>query len=197
MITTSESPIDSTIRDYESLSQPRVLTTTLTQTEIAILEGDFFRAFQRFTLPSDGKIYVLFTSPDVDKVFGLRLREITSERGGVNYNIYNTFSGVTTSDSWEIFNENGYSNNLSGSMYQNVVGTPTSIDLTSLSDTAYSPSTSQGNQTRGSLSRGEGFKIVQPNTQLLLEFENLESSSNDILVYFQWAEGPTGLLPNN
>lgn len=188
--------VEATIRDYESLSQPRVLTTTLTQTEVAILEGDFFRSFQRITLPSSGKSYVLFTSPDVDKVFGLRFREITSEKGGVNYNVYRTFSGVTEGLEWDVFNENGYSPKISGTSFKNVTGTPTTIDTTSLSETAYIPPTGQGNQTSGSLNRVDGFKLIPANTSLLLEYENLDNTSNELLLYYQWVEAPSGLIPN-
>lgn len=175
------------VREYKSLNKGRLATTGLTQVEIAILEGDFYRAFRVVTVPPTSSYYLKFTAPDDARRFGLVLREITPALSGIWYRVYRN-AVVTTipASEWEIFNENGYSPNVSGSTFQDV---DVVTDIGDLSDIAWIP---QGatNKTQGSLVRQEGFKLIQFDTELLIEIENTENQSNEVLIYYQWIEAP-------
>lgn len=73
------------VREYPSLPNARLLTTTLNQTEISIVEGDYFKTHKWITVPASGTVYVLFTAPPAGVLFALKSREIVSERSNVEY----------------------------------------------------------------------------------------------------------------
>lgn len=173
------------LRTYDSLPAGRLLTTTLTQTEIAILEGDFFRAYRRYSIPSLSTVYIKFTPPTT-RAFGLVGRDITPEFAGVKYYVFAGATGVVTvpDSEWQTFNENGFSSNAPEAMLQDVSSV---ADEGVESDYAVIPVGASG-KTSGSLERREGFKIIAQ--ELLVKIENLESKPNEVLIYYQWIEAP-------
>lgn len=176
------------IREYQSLPSARALVTGLTQIEIAILEGDFFRTFNVLTIAATSKAYMKFTAPPAGKAFGLVYRELTPSLSGLWYRVYrNSVATIVPDSEWPIFNENGYSPKVSGAKFEEVA---TVTDLGLLSDIAYIPKGAT-NKTQGSLDRAEGFKVIPLNTELLVEFENVENQQMDVLVYYQWVEAPS------
>lgn len=177
------------VRDYPSLPAGRLLTTTLNQTEISIVEGDYFKTHKWINVPALSSVYVLFTTPPASVLFALKSREIVSERSNVEYRTFVAFTGVVTGDTWPIFRENDRIPKVSQALFQDVVSVAT-IDAASEAEAAYIPPSGQGANTRGSLARGEGFKIVTPDQQILLEFKNNENASNQLLITYQWAEAP-------
>lgn len=187
------------LRTYQNLSSARLLTTTLTQVEAAIIEGDFYRAFKVITVPASGKAYMKFTAPPASagRVFGLVLREITPTAAGLWYRVRSNFdaSAVIPGSEWPIFNENGRSTKQSVSTFQDVDEADI-VGFGEVSDIAYIPQGITGQKTQGSLAREQGFKIVDEDTELLVEFENLATSSNETLVYYQYIESPIELVEN-
>lgn len=178
------------VRDYKSLPSGRLLTTTLNQSEIAILEGDFFRSFRIVTIPSSGTYYAKFTAPPNTVAFGLVSRELTPTLSGLWYRVRRNADITVIPDSaWAVYNENGYSAKTGQAVIEDV---DTVIDAGDITDVAYIPKGAQ-QRTSGSLNRGQGFKIVPFGTELLLEFENLENQPNEVLIYYQWIEAPVDI----
>lgn len=176
------------LRTYDSLPAGRLMTTGLTQAEIAILEGDFFRTFKYISIPALSTVYAKFTAPPAGSAFGLVQREFTPSLAGLRYNVYSGFTATVVPDSqWQIFNENGYSPKTSGAVFEDVSAVSVLGDLT---ETAWIPKGAT-NKTQGSLGRNEGFKVIPFDTELLLEFINEENQANEVLVYYQWIEAPT------
>lgn len=176
------------MRTYDNLPAARLLTTALTQNEIAIIEGDFYRTWRVITIPSNSSSYAKFTGIPLGATFGLVSREISPSIAGVWYRVRRNATGiVTTGAPWETFNENGLSNNVSQATFEDVVSVADDGDI---ADIAYNPTTQTGQKIVGSLGRDSGFKIIPNDAELLLEFENLNNLANEILVYFQWIEAP-------
>ena len=176
------------VREYNTLPAARMLTTGLTQIEVAILEGDFFRSFKVLTIPATSSVYMKFTAPPAGKAFGLVYREITPSLSGIWYRVYRgSVATVAPNSEWPIFNENGYSSKVSGAKFEQVA---TVTNIGQLSDIAYIPKGAT-NKTQGSLDRAEGFKVIPLDTELLVEFQNIENQENEVLIYYQWVEAPS------
>ena len=176
------------IQKYNNMDNGRLLSASLISSEIAAIEGYFFRSFHYITVPSSSSKFIKFTAPSSAVQFALLSRSIGPNIAGLKYNIYEGADDiVTTGSPWDIFNENGNSLNESGSEFLNVA---TIGALGTLSDTAFIPAGGTGQKSQGSFSGGAGYKIVPADTVLVLELENLANAINEVLVYFQWTEEP-------
>ena len=81
------------MREYTLLTAPRMLTTGINQTEISILEGDYFTAYTRDDIPNGGTIYYRFVTP-AQKFFGFRFIGFSTKLGDVDIYIYRNPTGV-------------------------------------------------------------------------------------------------------
>ena len=184
---------DDVIRDYKSLPSGRLLTTALTQNEIAIIEGDFYHSFQVVTVLADGFAYLKLTTPTAasGKIFGLVMREIGPTLSGIWYRVFSGATGIVTAGTpWDSFNENGISDNVSASVFQSV---SSFTDKGALSDIAYSAKGTTGAKIQGSLERKSGLKILPVESDILVEIENLNNGDNEVLIYYQWVEMPANI----
>ena len=177
------------VQEYKTATNARLLTEPFTSGEVASSEGYFFRTFQYVVVPASSSKFIKFTGPTAGVRFALRGRSIAPNLAGLKYNIYNGAADiVTTGAAWTIFNENSNSANVSGSEFLNVA---TIGALGMWSDTAFVPQGGTGQKTQGSITGDSGFKILEPDTTLILELENLSNAANEVLVYLQWTEIPT------
>lgn len=179
-------------RTYASLTKPRVLTTGLTQVEIAIIEGDFFIAHSDFTIPSGESHYIKFTAPPQGVTFALSQRELTPDVAGIQYRIRKDFSGGTLSGTnFSIFNENSYFQDIktSGATFDYYTVAPSGLGV--IIDMAWIPPTAQGPRITGSVNPESGFKIIKYDSELLIEIKNTSGVSNDVLLKYGWAEVPS------
>lgn len=184
------------VRDYKSLPSGRLLVTTLTQNEIATLEGDYFRTFQYIDVPSSGSAYIYFRTPPAGSLFAFLDRAVTPSMADFEYNLWGDvdITGATIGAPWRIFNENGYSDKVSGSIAATITGlstTPNAVDHIWI-DSAYTPDGGV-NKLAGSPDKQDGFKIVIPDTVVIVELKNYTNTTNRTLVAYEWAEVPQEL----
>ena len=179
--------ISAVTRVYASLSQPRLLTTNITQIEIAIIEGDLFITHQRFTLGDGESLFLKFTAPPEGKTFALIKRELTPEVAGIEYNVRTGFSGGTLSGTlWTTYNENGYFEGVktSDATFETYSVAPTVLG--DIVDLAWIPPTAQGPRITGVVNPDSGFKVVKYDEELLIEVINTSGVSNEIVLKYGW-----------
>ena len=85
------------LRDYDGLTQPRMLTTGLTQLEAASVSGDYFRILLDGTLANNEEAWFKLTTPapETGKVVAIVYRDIMPDLAGFEYEVYNGTTGVT------------------------------------------------------------------------------------------------------
>ena len=176
------------VGEYAALKKGRLLTTSITQEEIATIEGDYFRTFQYITVPASSKSYVRFTAPPSTAIFALTRRSIGPNISGLKYNIYDGADDIVTIGApWDIFSENGRYVKTSATEFINI---DTIGALGMFSDAAFVPAGGTGRKSEGSLEGRSGFKIIAPEKVLIIELENLSNANNETLLYYQWVEAP-------
>lgn len=203
MILFNEGLYASSLRSYDTLSQPRLLVTTLGQEEIATLEGDRFYSFYDVTLAADETKYIAFELPvDATVIVGLQKRTFQSFDEAVEMEIlwdytYND-TGLVPLD---VFNENNFfrnpegEGNETGNQYLvNVVPNTSIVSEGTIREVDFIPSTGVGSNTAGQVSPELGFRIYKPGTGFIFKVHNIDTNSpNRVLIAYSWIEAPITL----
>lgn len=199
------------IRKYASLSTPRLLTTGLTQAEIATVEGDRFNFSKRFTGTTTGvPIYILLENPSGSGVnIGFQKRILKSLDAGVaSFQVFWGYDVSTaTKTSIPYYNENdnfvGVNDGLLEVSLLNTVTTSTTGPWTITGDATivdegierepdFIPTSGVGNNTSGDISPELGFRVYGEGKGALIKIVT-DSNNNDIIAGYDWIEAPTSL----
>ena len=181
----------SVVREYDSTAQPRLLTTTITQAEIATLEGDRYSAQADFTLANGGIQYLQFTMPSIlsQKVSGFIFRDIKSS-DGIDFDLFWEPTGMVKGNSIPIFNENQLSPKNPQTEYTLV----TSVTTEGVIRESNFSIPGQGNRgLSGEINPATGYRVYAPDSVALLKIENTSSSTNRVLITYSWVESPISL----
>lgn len=205
--------VEDAIRLYQSLSQPRMLTTGLDQAEIATLEGDRFNAekvFSNFDIAVP--VYFLFENPiDSGVIVGLQERKLKTDTGGItNFQIlwdYDVSNATPTQ--MPVFNQNNLfrvakPGKVEISVLNPLTASPDNGNWV-LSGTTYTPTdegierepdfiqtSGVGVNTSGDISPDLGFRIYGPGTGFLTKAVSAVDN-NRILWGYDWIEAPLSL----
>lgn len=202
MISFIDNFMTSVIRLYNSLSQPRILVTTLDQQEIATLEGDRFYSFYDVTLAADETQYIAFELPaDANVIVGLQKRTFKAFNEAVEMEIlwdytYDDIDLVPLT----VFNENniyrdGGSGNETGNEYLvNVIPATSITDEGIIREADFIPSSGVGSHSSGDVAPDLGFRIYKPGTGFIFKVHNIDTNAtNRVLVAYSWLEAPIAL----
>ena len=207
-----KSAIHAAVRKYQTLSQPRVLTTELTQAEIATIEGDRFNALKSFSnFDTARPLYILIENPVGSGVnVAFQKRQLKTYTGGVitfqvlwDYDV----TGLAKTP-MPIFNENNLWRGVKDSKLEfsvlNGVTTPASGDWV-LSSTGitipdegiereidFIVTTGNGSNSAGDVSPETGFRLYGEGTGALIKIVS-DTNDNRVILGYDWVEAPTGL----
>lgn len=184
------------LRQYESLSDPRVLTTTLNQSEMATLEGDRFSFAQVFTIATGASLYIYGQIPeDAEVSIGFEKRLFKTDDGSANLKIYGNPTVGALGAAIPLFNENSYASASKPAQLElNEVLIGDISDLGTLREEDFISTNGVGNNTSGGVSADTAFRIYKPGDKFLAHIENTHTDANRVLVGYSWIEAPTALL---
>lgn len=180
----------STTASYDNLPENRLRTTSLTQTEIATIEGDRFSAQYSAVIPAgvDEELVVQFTMPDNTRLTGFVLRTLQANQD-MDFELYWDPTGVVKGASIPIFNENQLDNSPSLMDYTEVTSYTTEGTLR---ETDFLVASVPGaSKTSGEISGDVGFRIYDPNRVALIKLINKSTENCRILLTYTWIEKPT------
>ena len=177
------------VREYQLLTAPRLLTTGITQTEISILEGDYYQAYTRDTLATGTSVYYQFVTPPT-KFFGFRFTEFSSSLGDSEIYMYKDPTGVVTGAAVTPLNFNSYIPRVATATF-NAVTSITTPGTEFFWD--FIPSGSGARPAGGSASR-EGFFIIAPSTPLLFKLTNNAAQDSTMRLLLEWVEVTPSVL---
>lgn len=184
------------LRQYESLSDPRVLTTVLTQSEIATLEGDRFSFAQVFTLAAGASLYIYGEIPvDSNISVGFEQRQFKTDNGSANLKIYGNSAVSALGTAIPLFNENSYASALKPAKLElNEVLVGNISVLGTLREEDFVSTSGVGANTSGGVSAATAFRIYKPGDKFIAHIENTHTDTNRVLIGYSWIEAPTALL---
>ena len=202
---------DAALRTYATLSQPRVLTTGITQSEIATVEGARFNAVKSFSnFDTNTPLYLLIENPTgsgINAAFQKRLLK-TFSAGVITFQVLWDYDvSNATKTPLPIFNENNLFRTLNPSKLEfsvlNPVTTPNSGDWTI--NGSYTPvsegiereidfisTTGQGNNSSGDVSPEVGFRFYGQGTGALIKIVS-DGNDNRVKLGYDWVEAPITL----
>lgn len=205
------SSLDDALRQYASLSQPRVLVTTLNQTEVAAVEGDRYSFVKSLSnVDQLTPVYIAMENPIGSGVIAaIQRRTLKTYSGGlITFQVLWDYDISTAVKSpFPLFNENN--------VFRGVKDAKINVDLLNPSTTPaegdwditdsaiivdqgiereidFIPTTGQGSNSVGGVSPEVGFRFYKEGTGALMK---IVSSVNDNRVIFglDWIEVPTDL----
>ena len=194
--------IPHTIRYYDTLSQPRLLVTTLDQQEIATLEGDRFYSYYDVTLAASETKYIAFELPsDAGVIVGLQKRTFKTFHDAAEMSILwdYTYNNVGLTP-LKVFNENnifraaGGTNETGNEFLVNVVPATSITSEGIIREVDFISSVGVGVNRSGDVSPEVGFRIYKPGTGFILKVHNLDTNdTNRVLIAYSWIEAPITL----
>ncbi|AKU42656.1 hypothetical protein [Vibrio phage H188] len=164
--------------------------TVQNYTEANVKNGKQFGVSLEIKIPSDGTVYYSFKTPSGDDRISLKNRIITTD-GGIRYTPRAGAAFSNTATVVPITNFNANSTNATG-VTAFLVGTVTN-EGTPFDVVRSASGTGGGNVTQG-IFAGDGIeRILQPDTEYLLKFENLDNQERFIIYQITWYEGELDL----
>ena len=207
----SETRSDSALREYASLSQPRVLTTGITQSEIATIEGARFNFVKSFgNADTDTPIYILIENPTGSGVnVAFQKRTLKPYSGGlISYQILWDYDVAgATKTPIPAFNENNAFRTLNPSKVEvsvlnpvtapangewTINGSYTPVDEGIEREIDFIATIGKGNNSTGDVSPEVGFRLYVPSTGALIKIVS-DTNDNRVILGYDWVEAPTTL----
>ena len=184
------------LRQYDSLTDPRVLTTGLSQAEVATLEGDRFSFSYDVVIPSGETIYLYGSIPeDSDVIVGFQSRILKSESGSLDFNVRWDAVVDSVGDAVVLFNENNlYRNTEFAKLEINEVDPINVSDVGIVRESDFIATSGVGSNTTGDVAPESGFRIYAEGTDFLIQIINTHTGDNRVLVGYSWIEVPTDFL---
>ena len=202
---------DIPVRYYQSLSSGRVLTTGITQSEIATIEGgrfNFVKSFDNFD--TNTPLYILIENPTGSGVnVAFQKRALKTYTGGViRFQVFWDYD-VTGATKTPIpaFNENNAFRTLNPSKVEvsvlNPVTAPANGEWTI--NGSYTPvaegiereidfiaTIGKGSNSTGDISPDVGFRLYVPSTGALVKIVS-DTNDNRVILGYDWVEAPVDL----
>lgn len=199
------------IREYPSLSKPRMLTTGITQSEIATVEGDRYNSQKVYSnVDSNVPLYVAFENPvDSGVIVALQKRILKSfDSGLISFTVLWDYDiSTATKTPLPIFNENNAYrlsklakleinalNTLTSPAIGdwNVTGAATIADEGIEREGDFISTSGKGNNTSGDISPDLGFRFYAEGTGFVAKIIT-DNDNNRVSLGYDWIEVPTTL----
>ena len=191
----SDSLLDQAVRFYPSLVQPKILTSTITNSESFTLLGISYRCVIEISaLASNSSIWVRFKAP-ADKELAILNRRLVSKFSGAEYRLYYDSTGITLGSAIPAYNMNRRINTANTASINYLTAAPTTLG-SDIGAILYSGAGASGvgNSVAGTSSREDGFTIYPYNDYFDAKITNLYTASNDIKVTIEYALVPSSII---
>ena len=199
------------VRYYQSLSSARVLTTGITQSEIATLEGARFNFVKSFgNADTNTPIYILIENPTGSGVnVAFQKRTLKPYSGGlISYQILWDYDVTgATKTPLPIFNENNAFRTLNPPKLEVSVlnpvtapprgdwvinGTYTPVDEGIEREIDFIATIGKGSNSTGDVSPDVGFRLYVPASGALVKIVS-DTNDNRVILGYDWVEAPIEL----
>jgi hypothetical protein len=185
------------LRKYSNQVEPRLLTTTLTQTDAALLEGDVYTAYVEFKdaeeVANGGSVYVGFQVP-ADKSFSPVSVQVVLSLFGHEYQVIQNPDSITGGTVVTSMNSLvGFPATSSTVITKN----PTVVEGSGIVvDPYYTVASGQGTNTQRNASQsGEALRVYLPNESVVVKITNTSGSPQRILFKVSYIESSIRLTP--
>lgn len=191
----SESLLDQAVRYYPSLTQPKLQTAVITNTESFTLLGITYRCvIEVSNLAAGASTWLRFKAP-ADRELVIITRRLVSKFSGAEYRLYYDSTGVTLGTAIPAYNLNRRINTANTASINYLTATPTTLG-TDIGAILYSGAGASGvgNSSAGTSSREDGFTIYPYNDYFDAKITNLYTAANDIKVTIEFALVPATII---
>lgn len=180
--------IDSVTKTYNNIRN-RILTESMTQEEIATLDGNRFYTEEIITLSNGQTKYISYVNPVGSGVYvALIHRTFEAYDGAARQRILWDFEITTPGTPSQIDNENNFFINSLPAMEVHV--NPVFTGGLYVRETDRILSNGTGINKSGDIKTGSGLRVYGPGTGFIFEITNDENSSNDVKIAYTWLERP-------
>ena len=178
--------LSSVTRSYDVIQTPRILTTGLTQQEVATREGHEFQAFFVDDFSAGETRYIAWENPIASTVdVGLVERLFVAQDGAVGADILWDYTIDTTVDTLTSFNQ---SNAFRGILDAQYIVTEVTLSDEGIIREPIVVATGSGGNAVGGVAPSVGFRMYEPGTGFVFKVTNNHNSTNRILVSYTWVE---------
>lgn len=187
------SDIRVSLRKIDRLSDPRVLTQSLTQVEAASIEGRVFYSLIDINLASAETKWFNFVTP-IDKEIAIVNLEITPALTGFESKLYVNSSGMTNQNTYPIKSMNKFYGSSSLTI-NSLTSEPTTIGT--LEDILlYVPlsGSNPSQRTASTSSRVQGYSIFNKNSNFQINLINTSGNQNRVVFKLYWLEAGTPIV---
>ena len=194
-VQTTSLNLDTSIRYYPALTQPKIQTATITNAESFALLGITYRCVVEINaLAANQSVWLRFKAP-ADRELAIITRRLNSKFSGAEYRLYYDSTGVNLGAAIPAYNMNRRINTPNTASINYLTAAPTSLG-TDIGAIMYSGAGASGvgNSTAGTTSREDGFTIYPYNDYFDAKITNLYTSANDIKVVIEFALVPVTIV---
>ncbi|BBK09300.1 hypothetical protein [Klebsiella phage 05F01] len=187
------SDIRVSLRKIDRLSDPRVLSQSLTQVEAASIEGRVFYSLIDINLAPAETKWFNFLTP-IDKEIAVVNLEITPALTGFESKLYVNSSGMTNQNTYPIKSMNKFYGSSSLTI-NSLTSEPTTIGT--LEDILlYVPlsGSNPSQRTASTSSRVQGYSIFNKNSNFQINLINTSGNQNRVVFKLYWLEAGTPIV---
>lgn len=184
--------IRSAMRKVTGLSDPRILTQTLTQIEIASIEGRLFHCTVDVTIAADATYWINFQSP-VDKECAFTDWTFSPFYTGFEAKVMTGVTGGVTGINYPNRNSNLKYGSSTATLTQ-LTGTPTGGSIFFIPVFIPASAGNNNNRDRGINSVSTGYRIIPSNSNFQLQLINTSGNANRVVMTLTWLEAPVSVL---
>lgn len=194
-VQTTSLNLDTSIRYYPALTQPKIQTATITNAESFALLGITYRCVIEINaLAANQSVWLRFKAP-ADRELAIITRRLTSKFSGAEYRLYYDSTGVSLGAAIPAYNMNRRINTPNTASINFLTAAPTSLG-SDIGAILYSGAGASGvgKSAAGTTSREDGFTIYPYNDYFDTKITNLYTAANDIKVTIEYALVPTSII---
>lgn len=189
--------LESALRSYPNLTQPKLQTATITNAEsFALLGFEYRLAFTFTAVPASGARWVKFTPP-ANREVAIITRTLTPNVAGATYRLYTGSSGWTPTASLTAYNQSdraAQQTQLSTIQYNSTAPTTLGTDKGIIIRSGAGTVAGESGRPAGTLSPEQGFTIYKAGGDgFFAEIKNTSTATQDIDLVIVFAEIPASI----
>lgn len=185
--------IKAAMRKIAGLSDPRVLTQTLTQIEAASIEGRLFQLTVDVILPAGVTQWFEFIAP-TDKECAFTDWNFAPFYTGFEAKIITGSTGGVVGTSYTNRNVNLKYGTNSTAQFRSLTGNPTGGAVYFIPAFIPVSGVNPNNRATGVSSASSGYRIIPAGGSFRMELINTSGNANRVVISLTWLEAPTSVL---
>lgn len=189
--------LESALRSYPNLTQPKLQTAAITNSEsFALLGFEYRLAFTFAAVPASGVRWVKFVPP-ANREVAIITRTLTPNVAGATYHLYTGSSGWTPTASLTAYNQSdraAQQTQLSTIQYNSTAPTTLGTDKGIIIRSGAGTVAGESGRPAGTLSPEQGFTIYRAGgVGFFAEIKNTSTAAQDIDLVIVFAEIPASI----